>query len=364
MAREPQAAFPERGDSRRVSLGQPASPPARQPASPPARQPASPPARQPALSSEPAAASFPHGRLYRGDCLALMGGMPDESIRLAVTSPPYNIKNSTGNGLRDGRGGKWPKAALQDGYDGHDDAMPHGAYVVWQRQCLAEMLRLLTPDGAIFYNHKWRVQGGLWQRLADDITKDFPVRQIVIWQRAGGFNHNPGYFLPTYEVIYVIAKSRATRLTSKGRALGDVWRIPQGAGNPHPAPFPVELAERCLEAMGAGPALDPFMGSGTTALAAERLGIEWIGIEKSAEYVALAEARLRAEAAGCPTRPQRAPNDSADAAAAARRDIAWLRAELEERAQELDSLERKTAGQLPLLMLSGNATAPAQADSP
>ena len=146
------------------------------------------------------------------------------SVRLVVTSPPYNIKNSTGNGLKDGRGGKWPRAALQGGYDGHDDQMPHEAYVAWQRECLTEMLRLTRPDGAVFYNHKWRVQGGLLQRLGDAITHGFPVRQVLIWQRAGGFNHNPGYFLPTYEVVYFIAVSRETRLTSAGRGLGDVGR--------------------------------------------------------------------------------------------------------------------------------------------
>ncbi len=218
--------------------------------------------------------------------------MPDGAVRVIVTSPPYNLKNSTGNGLRDGRGGKWPNAALQAGYDGHSDQMPHAEYVAWQRDCLTEMLRLLRPDGAIFYNHKWRVQGGLLQRLGDAITEGFPVRQIIIWQRAGGFNHNPGYFLPTYEVIYFIAKSRETRLQSETRGLGDVWRIPQGSGNPHPAPFPTELAARCIEAVGEGPVLDPFMGSGTTAIAAEQLGVEWTGIEKSAAYVAMAHERI------------------------------------------------------------------------
>ncbi len=156
------------------------------------------------------------------------------------------------------------------------------------------MLRLLQPDGAIFYNHKWRVQGGLWQRLGDEITGGFPVRQIIIWQRAGGFNHNPGYFLPSYEVIYFITASKATKVASESRGLTDVWRIPQGSGNPHPAPFPVELAARRIEAMGAGPVLDPFMGSGTTAIPAEQLGLEWVGIEKSAEYVDMAHERIEA----------------------------------------------------------------------
>ena len=176
-------------------------------------------------------------QIHCGDCLASMAKMPAESIDLVVTSPPYNLKNSTGNGLKNGSGGKWPNAELIKGYDAHDDAMPHHEYVAWQKRCLAAMWRVLRPDGAIFYNHKWRVQQGRWQRLADEITADLPVRQIIIWQRKGGINFNPGYFVPTYEVVYLIAKPKF-KLAPKANALGDVWHIPQESKNPHPAPFP------------------------------------------------------------------------------------------------------------------------------
>jgi len=222
-----------------------------------------------------------------------MRKMADETIRLIVTSPPYNIKNSTGNGLKNANGGKWPRAALQNGYAAHDDCMPHQEYVAWQRECLTEMMRLLRPDGAIFYNHKWRVQGGLLQDRSD-IMDGFPVRQILIWERAGGINFNSGYFLPNYEVVYLIAKPDF-RLAPKANAVGCVWHIPQESANPHPAPFPVDLAMRCIESVGAGPVLDPFMGSGTTAIAAETAGVEWIGIEKSPEYVKMANERIRRE---------------------------------------------------------------------
>ena len=217
--------------------------------------------------------------ILQGDCVELMRALPEESIRMVVTSPPYNIKNSTGNGLKDGRGGKWPTAALQNGYAEHDDCMPHDEYVDWQRECLAGMMRVLRPDGAIFYNHKWRVQNGLLQDR-QDIVDGFPVRQIIIWQRAGGINFNPGYFLPNYEVIYLIAKPEF-RLAPKANAYGSVWSIKQEHDNPHPAPFPVELAERCIRSVGAGIVLDPFIGSGTTAIAAEMAGVPWLGIEKS-----------------------------------------------------------------------------------
>lgn len=234
--------------------------------------------------------TFSLGTLYHGDCLEVMATLSAKSVGLIVTSPPYNIKNSTGNGLKDGRGGKWANAALQRGYDDHEDTMPHKQYVKWQRDCLHEMWRLLDDEGAIFYNHKWRVQNGKLQDR-QDIIKGLPVRQIIIWHRKGGINFNPGYFLPTFEVIYLIAKPKF-KLAPKANAIGDVWSISQERNNTHPAPFPIELALRCIQSVGRGPVLDPFLGSGTTALAAEIAGLQWLGIEKSRSYIDLALSRL------------------------------------------------------------------------
>lgn len=225
-----------------------------------------------------------------GDTLEVMKSMPSESIDLVVTSPPYNLKNSTGNGMKDGRGGKWKNAALVNGYSHYNDNMPHDEYVEWQRKCLSEMMRLIKNDGAIFYNHKWRVQDGLLQDR-HDIVNGLPVRQIIIWRRKGGINFNPGYFLPTYEVIYLIAKPKFF-LSPKANALGDVWEFNQEMNNSHPAPFPIGLADRCIASTKAQIILDPFMGSGTTAIAAKRLGRSFIGIELSPEYCEKAKERI------------------------------------------------------------------------
>lgn len=232
-------------------------------------------------------------RIICGDALTIMRTMPDESIDLVLTSPPYNLKNSTGNGMKDGRGGKWSSARLLDGYATHADSMPHDEYAIWQRECLTEMLRLIKPDGAIFYNHKWRVQAGLLQDR-QDIVAGFPVRQIIIWKRKGGINFNPGYFLPTYEVIYLIAKPKF-KLAPKANSHGDVWEFMQEMNNPHPAPFPLDLIERIISSTTAGVVLDPFVGSGTTAVAAKKLGRNFIGIDVSEDYCAMARKRLEAK---------------------------------------------------------------------
>ncbi len=228
-----------------------------------------------------------------GDSVAEMKKLPDACLDLVVTSPPYNLKNSTGNGMKDGRGGKWANASLINGYSHHHDCMEHEDYVAWQREVLTESFRLIKDDGAIFYNHKWRVQGGLLQDR-QDIVKDFPVRQIIIWKRSGGINFNKGYFLPTYEVIYVIAKPKFV-LAKGAQGHGDVWTFNQEMKNAHPAPFPVALIERIIGSTNAQLVLDPFMGSGTTAVAAKRLGRDFIGIDISPEYVEMAKKRITNE---------------------------------------------------------------------
>jgi len=219
-----------------------------------------------------------------------MREMPDRCLDLVVTSPPYNLKNSTGNGMKDGRGGKWAGAALVNGYSHYDDNMPHEEYAEWQYNCLKEMFRLIKDDGAIFYNHKWRVQDGLLQDR-QDIIRDLPVRQIIIWKRKGGINFNTGYFLPTYEVIYLIPKPNF-KLAPKANAFGDVWEFKQEMKNEHPAPFPVALIDRIVASTTAQTILDPFMGSGTTAIVAQWHKRNYIGIELSPDYCELAEQRI------------------------------------------------------------------------
>lgn len=229
-------------------------------------------------------------KIIHADCMEVLKEMPDKCIDLVVTSPPYNLKNSTGNGMKDGRGGKWSNAALIKGYENYDDCMPVEEYARWQHEVLLELVRVIKDDGAIFYNHKWRVQDGLIQDRRD-IVYDVPLRQIIIWKRKGGINFNAGYFLPTYEVIYLIAK-KDFKLAPHCNSYGDVWEIMQEQRNDHPAPFPVELIDRIISSTTAQIVLDPFMGSGTTAVVAAGLGRNFIGIEKSAKYCEAAMARL------------------------------------------------------------------------
>ena len=239
-------------------------------------------------------------KIIHGDCLEIMQNWQKKSIDLVVTSPPYNM-GMTHNGKKKdagGKRGKWSNSKLlTEGYaGGNTDDMPYGQYVEWQRDCLSAMYRLLTKRGVIFYNHKWRIQGGILQDHRD-IIKGFPVRQIIIWNRAGGgINFNRKFFLPTYEVIYLIAKSGFELAKDSDCGMGDIWNFPAEQFNNHPAAFPIALPIRCISVMKPNIVLDPFMGSGTTGVAAKMLNVDYLGIELSNEYVKMAKKRIKSTA--------------------------------------------------------------------
>ncbi|MEZ3426168.1 MAG: hypothetical protein K1W13_02010 [Lachnospiraceae bacterium] len=233
-------------------------------------------------------------KIIQGDCLEVMRALPEKSIDIIITSPPYNLLNSTGNGLKKNTNcGKWKNASIKDGYKDYNDNMPYPEYIEWQKQCVAEMYRLLKEDGAIFYNNKNRVQAGLLQDRRE-IVKDFPLRQIITWKRSGAINFNAGYFLPTTEQIYMIC-NKAFKLKQGANKWTDVWEIKQEMKNPHPAPFPEALIDRIIESTTGGLILDPFGGSGTTAVCARKDGKDFILIEKSRAYCEIARKRIDGE---------------------------------------------------------------------
>ena len=227
-------------------------------------------------------------------------------IDLIITSPPYNLGVSSGGGfptgnsvgkwgvqkLRHGKGSKLGACALADGYQTYNDAMPPDQYIAWQHSFLRLAWQTMAPTGAIFYNHKPRIQAGILQ-TPFELNPGLPLRQIIIWKRAGGVNFSPAHYLPTHEWIMILAKPDF-RLKSQGASgAGDVWDFPQESNNPHPAPFPVGLPARAIETTNAALICDPFMGSGTTLRAAQDAGKAAIGIELSEEYCQMAIDRLR-----------------------------------------------------------------------
>jgi modification methylase len=96
-------------------------------------------------------------------------------------------------------------------------------------------------------------------------------------------NFNDGYYLPTYEVIYLIAKPEF-QLIKGGNTLKDIWRIKPTKGAEHPAEFPIEIPLNCIKSSGPKIVFDPFLGSGNTIQACVQSKIIGLGCEINPEY--------------------------------------------------------------------------------
>jgi len=225
------------------------------------------------------------GVLYHGDCLEIMPQL--EPVDLVITSPPYNLRNMKKGGFYGGK-----ERTLE--YLSHDDNMRPEEYVEWQHKLLKQCMVLLSDKGAIFYNHKPRISGGVYDDRKNLIP--FPIRQEIIWDRCGMVNFEGSFYAPNTEKIYIIVKNK-WRPNKKYLKFGEVWRFPPETNTEHPAPFPKQLAHRVLlSACNDGDVvLDPFFGSGTIAIEAEKLNRRWIGIEIEEKYCEIAAKRIMHE---------------------------------------------------------------------
>ena len=266
--------------------------------------------------------------LHHGDSLEVLRTLPDQSVNSCVTSPPYF-------GLRD---------YGQDGQYGLE-ASP-AEYVETMRALFAEVRRVLAADGTLWLNlgdsyaseppgksehsarsstlsaghsaataamresvrtaavdrtkfmpHK-NLMGMPW-RVAFALQADgWILRNAIIWRKKNPMPESAKDRLSTtYELLFLFSKSRiywfdldAIRDGVDARNPGDVWEIAtQPFSEAHFAVMPATLAERCVLAgcKPGGTVLDPFSGSGTTGLVAQRHGRKYVGIDLSRDYLDL-----------------------------------------------------------------------------
>lgn len=229
--------------------------------------------------------------LYCGDCREILPTLG--KVDLVFTSPPYNMGNHPQSNMGH-KSSLWSGAALAKGYGICSDNLPLEEYEAQQRDLLKTLWEKLSDAGAIYYNHKPRLRDRrVWLPLT--LNPDLPLRQIVIWSRGSGFNFSHSHYLPTHEWVLIFAKPKFN-LRSKGASgVGDVWYFPPKTKTPHPAPFPLELPMRAIETTTAQTILDPYMGSGTTGVAAVKMGRKFIGIEIEPKYFDMARKRIEAE---------------------------------------------------------------------
>ena len=230
-------------------------------------------------------------RVILGDALKVLKEIPDSSIDMGVTSPPYNKRENKKGWLVD-------KVV----YKGATDNLPEEEYQRIQVEVLNELYRVIKPGGSFFYNHKVRWERGKMIHPMDWLRRTkWVIRQEIIWDRMIAANIRGWRFWQVEERIYWLYKPEGNNLIgrelkSRHALLTSIWRFPPERNNPHPAPFPIALPTRAiysiLDDSKGKVVIDPYCGSGTTLVAAKILGHHYIGIDISEEYVRYAARRL------------------------------------------------------------------------
>lgn len=237
--------------------------------------------------------NVPQIDLRLGDFPSAASDIPDESVDLIVTSPPYNKKSV---GRKSHPSDTWSGGGAAISYGDFDDSMDEKDYQEWQILAINEMLRLLKPTGSIFYNHKNRtINHAVISPYAWIFKSRAFVRQEIIWNRKSIVEVDNIRFFPKTERIFWLTKGAyQPKFNGDCATFTDVWDILPVQGenrNGHPAPFPLEIPRRCILATTepGDVVFDPFVGSGTTLVACIQLGRNGIGMERYAPFLKIAE---------------------------------------------------------------------------
>jgi site-specific DNA-methyltransferase (adenine-specific) len=233
-------------------------------------------------------------KLILGDCLNEMAKIESNSIDTIVTSPPYNKKGLAGGKVKPGNQ-VWKKFNID--YSSYDDNLSESDYIEWMVEVLNEMKRIIKPTGSIFFNHKPRRHNNKVFLPTDFISKsDLSLYQLIIWNRLSSPNIRKDVLLPCTEHIYWLTKGKPKTFKENIDKTfhSEIWTINPDKGSKHPAPFPEKLVENCvlLTTEMNDIILDPFMGSGTSAVVAKKLERNFVGIELDENYLTITKERL------------------------------------------------------------------------
>lgn len=259
------------------------------------------PATSPSVGPEPTnwwSSPDSRVRLIHGDSVEVLAALPERSVDVIFADPPYFLSNGgttcqAGKRVSVDKGG-WDRS--QGAEDNHE----------FNRRWLAACQRVLSDDGTIWVSGTAHVifsVGYAMQQLGFKLLND------VIWEKPNPPpNLSCRYFTHSTELILWAARGRkskhyfdysAMKQKNGGKQMKNVWRFTapgktEKQHGRHPTQKPLGLLDQLLRAScpPGGRALDPFNGSGTTGVAAAKLGLGYVGIELDPEYLALSKRRL------------------------------------------------------------------------
>lgn len=252
-----------------------------------------------------------------GDCVEELKKMPDKSIRLIVTDPPYNLNKNYGN---------------------NQDSLEFNDYLEFSREWLKEASRVLSDDGSIYVFMGMRYISYIYSIMEQEAGLTF--NSWITWYYTQGIGKTKG-FSPRHDDILLFTKSAKNfvfnlddiRVPQKfyrsvnnmrGANPGNVWEFSHmhycnRNRREHPTQKPEGLFERMVLASSneGDTVLDPFVGSGTLLRVCQQTGRKGIGIDINPEYIQMAEERLAEPFYGFDSideRMKRVPNDLNDVA--------------------------------------------------
>lgn len=235
--------------------------------------------------------------LHLADCRDVIPTRPVDCI---MTSPPYNTLSSinaepTGLWRESDAGAGFVKALRENGYA---DDRPEDEYQAEQNSLFQNWATICSPTASLFYNHqiRWRDK-----RILHPIEWFHPLnwflRSEIVWDRGGGMMFNARMFCRFDERLLWFTRSLKWKWNSECVGLGTVWRIARAQHKEHPVAFPLEIPHRCIASTTerGDTVFDPYMGSGTTAIATLNLGRKFIGVEREERYFDVACQRIERE---------------------------------------------------------------------
>jgi DNA modification methylase len=225
-------------------------------------------------------------QLFNDDCLKVLPTIPENSVDLIITSPPYEDISGAGY-TSDSK-----------------DILFFKLYSEFIDNVFQQYHRVLKENGQIFFNIKSKtfnksLRSPHWLEFTSGFQK-FIFKSYIIWKYAGSFDSTKSRFHLDYEIVYHLSKGNNIHINDNidlHDPLSSVWYIPHNIPKQervHPTQMPIGVVDHILKIVGVSgnTVLDNFMGSGTTGVSCKKNNINFIGIELNPKNFDIAKQRI------------------------------------------------------------------------